>query len=118
MFGKSLLKSYSNALNLFSRFSDPVLIVFAAYFSVWLKFDFDFPNVSKDYKLLILFVFFAAISVFPLFDLYASWRGQSLLKQAKAIFLVRLLGGFRFNVSIIVQDADIWFFALPERKGA
>ena len=87
MFGKSLFKSYSGSLNLFSRISDPVIVVLAAYFSLWLKFDFSIPDVGVNYKLLILFVFLAVVSAFPLFNLYLSWRGQSLLKQAKAIFL-------------------------------
>lgn len=87
MFGKSIFKSYSGYFNIFSRITDPLVIVFAAYLSFWLRFSAGFDDVSKDYKLLIIFVFLCVAAVFPLFDLYTSWRGQSLFKQAKAIFL-------------------------------
>jgi len=87
MFGKSIFKSYSGLINLFSRISDPILIVIAACVAFTLRFSVELSELPKDYKLLILFVFVCAVAIFPLFDLYGSWRGQSLLKQAKSIFL-------------------------------
>jgi len=87
MSGKSIFKSYSGLINLFSRVSDPILIVIAACIAFRLKFSVDISDIQKDYKLLILFVFICSVAIFPLFDLYGSWRGQSLLKQAKSILL-------------------------------
>lgn len=87
MYRKPIFKNYSSLFVLISRIFDPLVIVFAAYISFSLKFSEHQAYFPKDYKLLILYVFFCVVAVFPLFDLYSSWRGQSLIKQAKAILL-------------------------------
>jgi len=93
---KPILKNISGFINLFSRLTDPLVVLVAAYFAFNLKFSDYFDVVPKDYKLLMLFVFFCVMVVFPWFDLYSSWRGQSLLKQAKSIFFAW------FSVIVIV----------------
>ncbi len=88
MFNKSLFKNYSGFFNFFSRLSDPLVVLLAAYIAFELKFRFSDSTeiiVVNNYKLLAMFVFFCVSTIFPLFDLYGSWRGQSLTKQAKAV---------------------------------
>ncbi|PCI07343.1 MAG: undecaprenyl-phosphate glucose phosphotransferase [Gammaproteobacteria bacterium] len=85
MFRKSLFKSYSGAINLFSRFLDPLIVVFAALMAYGMRFSFDNLHLPQDYRALILFGVFCIILIFPLFNLYGSWRGQSLARQARAI---------------------------------
>ena len=85
MFGKSIFKSYSGFINLFSRFSDPLLVIFAAITAYGVRFSFDDLALPQDYRALILFAVFCVVLIFPKFNLYASWRGQSLAKQARAI---------------------------------
>lgn len=87
MFGKPIFKSYSGFINLFSRFSDPLIVIFAALVAYGTRFGFDDLDLPGEYRSLVLFAVFGVILVFPLFELYSSWRGQSLLKQARVIVL-------------------------------
>lgn len=92
MFTTPIYKQYPGFFNLLSRATDPIVIVIAAYVSLWIKFNVGDPEITdpdiiKDYRILILFVFIGVWMVFPAFKLYDSWRGQSLLSQAKAVSL-------------------------------
>ncbi|MEE9336670.1 MAG: undecaprenyl-phosphate glucose phosphotransferase [Methylococcaceae bacterium] len=87
MLGKSIFKSYSGLINLFSRFSDPLVIVLAAIVAYGVKFSFDDLALPKNYHFLILFAVFCIALIFPLFNLYGSWRGKSLAKQASTIIV-------------------------------
>jgi len=87
MFDKSIFKSYSSFINLFSRLTDPFVVVLAACLAFFFKFQVSFFEMSKDYKLLLIFVFILIVAMFPSFGLYSSWRGQSLFKQVRSIFL-------------------------------
>ncbi|MFK5986663.1 MAG: undecaprenyl-phosphate glucose phosphotransferase [Pseudomonadota bacterium] len=113
MFKKSIFKSYSGILVLFSRFLDPIVVLFTAYISFLYKFN-DVPAFNiQDYKLLIFLVFLCVLLVFPLFDLYNSWRGQTLLKQAKAIFLawstvVMILIITLFSLKLSADYSRLW----------
>ena len=113
MFGHSIFKNYSSFINIFSRISDPLLIILAAYLAYGFRFSFldlDFP---KDYKMLVLFSVFGVMLLFPLFGLYSSWRGQSLTKQAKIIFfawvsVVLLLIVLLFGLKLSSEYSRIW----------
>lgn len=87
MLSKSIFRTYSGFFSLFSRISDPVVVVIAAYVSYVIRFTTDDPSMSKDYRALVLFAVFCVVIVFHLFGMYSSWRGQSLVKQARVIFL-------------------------------
>ena len=86
MFGKSVFKTYSNLISLFARVSDPASVLLAAIVAYGLRFSFEDIAFDKDYKFIISFAIFGVIILFPLFNLYTSWRGQSLLRQAKMVF--------------------------------
>lgn len=87
MFAKSILKNYSSMFHIFSRVMDPLLVVVAALIAYEIRFSSYNIPIYKEYKILILFSFFLVLIVFPLFNLYTSWRGQSLIKQSRSIFL-------------------------------
>jgi len=86
VFGKSIFKSYSNIIGLISRVSDPLSVILAAIAAYGMRFSFQDIDFNKDYRFLISFAVLSVIIIFPLFNLYTSWRGQSLLKQAKMVF--------------------------------
>jgi putative colanic acid biosynthesis UDP-glucose lipid carrier transferase len=90
VFGKPVFKSYSGFINLFSRVLDPALVIFAAMISYGIRFSFNDLHLPEDYRSLILFAVFCVVLLFPLFNLYHSWRGQSLNKQARTIVLAWL----------------------------
>ena len=90
MLGKPIFKTYSNFVNIFSRLTDPFVVVFAACLAFVLSFQTSLSDIPKDYKLLILFVFFLVFTAFPFFGLYFSWRSQSLFRQARSIVLAWL----------------------------
>ena len=86
VFGKSIFKTYSNVIGLISRISDPLSVLFAAYIAYGIRFGFQDIDFSRDYRLLLGFSILSVIIVFPMFNLYTSWRGQSMLRQAKMVF--------------------------------
>lgn len=113
MYGKSTFKTYSGFINLFSRFSDPVLVVLAAVVSYGMRFSFDGLDFPQGYHSLVLFAVLSVILVFPLFGLYGSWRGQSLAKQASAIILawitvVLLIIIILFGLKISSDYSRLW----------
>jgi len=113
VFGKSIFKSYSGFINAFSRISDPFVVVLAAIVAYGLRFSFSDLELPKDYRTLVVFAFFCIVLVFPLFNLYSSWRGKGLLKQAKAIFMawfsvVLLLIIILFGLKISSDYSRLW----------
>lgn len=113
MFGKSIFKSYSGFINLFSRFLDPLLVIFAAMAAYGVRFSFDSLYLPQDYRSLILFAVFCVVLIFPLFNLYNSWRGQSLAKQARAIVfawitVVLLMIVILFGLRISSEYSRLW----------
>ena len=87
MFGKSIFKSYSGFINLFSRLVDPLVVALAAVVAYSIRFSDVDVLLPQDYRFLVLVASFCVIVIFPAFNLYSSWRGQGLAKQAKAIIL-------------------------------
>ena len=87
MFGKSIFKNYSGFINLFSRIADPLVVALAAVISYYIRFPNAEIFLPQDYRFLILVASFCVVIIFPAFSLYASWRGQGLAKQARAIVL-------------------------------
>ena len=113
MFGNSVFKSYSGFFGLFSRLSDPAAVILAALVSYMARFSFDASLMPKDYRALVLFAVFCVVIVFPLFGMYSSWRGQSLVKQARVIFLswltvVVLMIVILFGMKISSDYSRLW----------
>lgn len=90
MLEKTILKRYSSFIHLLSRIMDPLLVVFAAMVAYGMSFSFVGLYLPQEYRLLIVLAVFCTVLIFPLFSLYASWRGQSLPKQARAIIMAWL----------------------------
>lgn len=113
MFGKSIFKSYSGLIHLFARVSDPLVVLLAAFVSYGMRFSFDDLVLPQEYRSLILFAVLCVVLVFPLFNLYGSWRGQSLTKQAGAIILawitvVLLMIIILFGLKISSEYSRLW----------
>jgi len=90
VFGKSIFKSYSGFINLFSRLVDPLIVAIAAVVAYSIRFSDVDVFLPQDYRFLVLVASFCVIMIFPAFNLYSSWRGQGLAKQARAIILAWL----------------------------
>jgi len=90
VFGKSIFQRYSNVINLLSRIMDPLLVSLAAYIAFEFRFDNDVIVSFKDYKVLIGFAVFATIIIFPMFNMYSSWRGFGLFHHAKVLLFAWL----------------------------
>ena len=113
MVPRSIFKNYSGFLNLVSRIMDPIMIVAAAYFAYGMRFTFSNLNLNKDYVTLIVFGVLAVLSIFPLFQLYSSWRGQTLWKQAQTVFLawgvvLLILIALLFGLKISAVYSRVW----------
>ena len=113
MFGKSIFKSYSSFINLLSRFSDPLLVILAAIVAYGVRFSFEDLYLPEDYRALVLFAVFCVVLIFPLFNLYGSWRGKSLAKQASAIIMawltvVLLMIVILFGLKVSSEYSRMW----------
>lgn len=113
MFGKPIFKSFSGFINLFSRVADPLVVVFAAIVAYLIRFSFSDSSLPQDYRFLVLFAVLCVVLIFPVFNLYASWRGQSLAKQARAIILawlsvVLLMIIILFGLKISSDYSRLW----------
>lgn len=113
VFSKPVFKSYSGFINLFSRLSDPLIVVLAAVIAYGVRFSFDELYLPTDYRALVLFAVLSVALVFPFFDLYGSWRGQSLFKQARVIIyawmsVVLLMIVILFGLKISSEFSRLW----------
>lgn len=113
MFGKSIFKSYSGYITVFSRISDPLAIFVAALIAYGLRFSFTDMDMSRDYRTLIVLSVLCVVLVFPLFNMYSSWRGQGLIKQAKTILMawcsvVLLLIVILFSLKLSSEYSRLW----------
>ena len=83
--GAFVLKTYSAYINMLSRLLDPLLVAVAAS----VAFFFRFPDASfllpEHYKIVVVLAMLCVVVIFPVFNLYISWRGQSLWRQARSI---------------------------------
>ena len=81
MFKQGILKQHSSTITLFARIVDVILIVaiglivYAAYVRAW-PMASHYPGMFVRAGLLVLLVF-------PLFGIYQSWRGGSLLHELR-----------------------------------
>ena len=85
MFGKSIFKNYSGIFSLLSRVFDPLMVIVAAYCAYFARFSSIQLEARTDYVTLVVIAFLGVVSIFPLFNLYASWRGQGLARQVQTI---------------------------------
>jgi len=113
VFNKSIFKSYSGYINLFSRVADPMAIVIAGILAFGSRFSSYDSSLPQDYRFIVLVAAFCVVLVFPSFNLYASWRGQGLVKQARAIVLawvtvVLLMIVILFTFKISSDYSRLW----------
>jgi len=113
VFGKSVFKNFSGFISLFARIADPLVVIIASVIAYGIRFSFNELHLPIDYRFLILFSLLCTILVFPLFNLYGSWRGQSLTKQARAIILawfsvVLLMIIILFSLKISSEYSRLW----------
>lgn len=90
MFGRSTFKNYPGFINLFSRIVDPLVVVIAAIVAYSFRFSTSDFSLPQNYQFLVLIAVFCVALVFPAFNIYASWRGQGLAKQARIVILAWL----------------------------
>ena len=110
---ESIFKSYSGFINLFSRICDPLVVVLAAIMAYGMRFSFDNLVLPQNYHPLILFAVLCVVLVFPVFNMYGSWRGQSLARQSKSIILawfsvVLLMIVILFGLKISSDFSRLW----------
>lgn len=113
MFQQSIFKSYSSIVGLISRISDPASVLLAAIVAYGLRFSFQGIDLPTEYRYLISFAVLSVIIVFPVFNLYTSWRGQSVLNQVKMVFwawcmVVVVIIMFLFVFKISAVYSRIW----------
>lgn len=113
VFGRSVLKSYSGLINVFSRVCDPLVVVLASIVAYGMRFSFENLILPVSYHPLVLFAVLSVVSIFPAFNLYNSWRGQSMARQARAIIfawfsVVLLMIVILFGLKISSEFSRLW----------
>ena len=90
-----------------------MLVILAAIVAYGVRFSFDDLYLPQDYRALVLFAVFCVVLIFPRFNLYGSWRGKSLAKQAGAIILawftvVLLMIVILFGLKVSSEYSRLW----------
>lgn len=88
-------------------------MIMSAVVAYGIRFSFEDLFLPKEYRSLILFAVFCVVLIFPLFNLYASWRGKSLVKQAGVIVVawftvVLLMIVILFGLKLSSEYSRIW----------
>ena len=86
---KKIHSNYTSSLYVFARLTDVMAVVAGGYLSYLMRHGFDVAliQIPQNYIFVFLLSAFLSVIVFPWFDLYTSWRGQSIFAQIKAVVL-------------------------------
>lgn len=86
---KSIFSNYVSSLYVFARLTDVIAVFVGGYLAYFMRhgFDITFTQIPQNYIFVFLLSAFLTVIVFPWFELYTSWRGQSLFAQIKAVVL-------------------------------
>lgn len=82
-------KSYAFKGTFFARVTDSVSVFISALLAYSIRFDlsFDLSSIPQNYFSIAVFSAVLSLVIFPLFGLYHSWRGKSLLNQVRLVML-------------------------------
>lgn len=107
--------NYVSSLYVFARVTDVLAVVVGGCLSYLMRhgFDITLAQIPQNYVLVFLLSAFLAVIIFPWFDLYTSWRGQSLFSQIKAVtfawatvLIINIL--LMFLLKISAEFSRIW----------
>ena len=84
-----VFKNYTVSGTIFARITDTVSIFVSGLIAYFLRFEIspDIFSIPQNYYLILIVSSIVSLVVFPLFDLYNSWRGQSLFSQIRSVLL-------------------------------
>lgn len=85
-------------LEFLNRILDPMVLVLAAY----LLKELGYVAPEEFAKVLAIHGAVLTVIIFPLFDLYRSWRGASLLMELKCLFFAWAAVLVSFNIIILL----------------
>ena len=108
MFGKGVLREHSAALNAVLRLLDVFILIFAGLVAFYLLFNN--LAITSPYKVGLLTASLSVAILFPVFDMYRVWRGQSraeefrvVLLSVTGVFIALVLMGY---ISEILEHVD------------
>lgn len=85
------------AVMLATRLLDVLLIGLAGLVAFWWRFDVDILSIPLAYSVLILITSLSSAIFFPIFGVYHSWRGRSLVAPT-----FKVLGGWSLIFSAVL----------------
>jgi len=85
-------KSYSDShrsiiIELMSRVIDFIVVISCGLATYYMQSNFavNVEEPTRDHLIVLLYTGFLSLLVFPLFDIYTSWRGRSFLHQTRML---------------------------------
>jgi len=95
-------KSYAVKGTFLARITDLISVFVSGLFAYFLRFE-QFPDLSiipNNYYSIIIVSSVLSVLIFPLFNLYDSWRGKSLFNQIRSVFFA--WGGVLVGIIILL----------------
>ncbi len=81
-----LLRTHSTAISLLTRVLDVLLVLLGGVFAYYFRFGFEAGAVPLAYAVLMLIGGLLTAVLFPLLNVYHSWRARGLLAPAARVF--------------------------------
>lgn len=77
--------NYADALEFFIRIADLIVIAGCGWFAYLMRFGFTLDGLSENYLAVIFVQIVLAAIIFPVFQIYQTWRGKSFLRQINKV---------------------------------
>lgn len=109
---------YVDVLSFLVKIADIFVIALSGWVAYFVRFNFTLAGLPKNYLAVIFLQAILAIVIFPVFQVYDSWRGKSFFKQINKVvqawsmaFLVSLGIGYLTKTGALFSRewALIWF---------
>lgn len=118
MFPRGLLKQYASTLSIIAQGLDISAVILGGLIAYGWRFGHI--NLSSNYQIAILLASLLVLGLFPMFDLYQSWRGKSrfihlriLTSSWVTVFIILVVIAFLTKTSTTIsrQWAMVWMFS-------
>ena len=108
------LKQYSSVLSLIVRLFDIFIIGIASLIVYSYRFPAEELELPANYSVITLIAILIALIIFPIFNLYSSWRGRRIIRLVSEmtlawILVLAIVIGLTFVTAATKEYSRMWF---------
>jgi len=103
----SAFREYASILSFSSRIIEMTLVVLGFLLAYYIKFSE--LSLTQEYKIALVLATLLTLLIFPMTDLYRSWRGKNWLNQAKRMTLAWMMVGTLLIVIAFFTKTSVSF---------